>query len=209
MTDTEGVEDILKFWFGADGGDPLANSGLWFGADADFDREIAARFGAAVARALAGELEHWRRRPRTALAYLLLTDQFPRNLYREDGRAFLGDALALACCLAGLERGLESRLSLVEQWFFLMPLMHAEDMACQNRSMARFLSLAEAAQALQEGGDPQGPALHHALSGALVFAAKHREVIARFGRFPHRNAVLGRTDTPEEAAFLAEHGRGF
>lgn len=200
----EPVRELLAFWFGEDHTNTLANSAKWFGGGASgaaFDAEIRNRWGSHVECAVAGEYDDWKGQSRPALAYILLSDQFPRNLHRDSPLAFAQDSLALDCCLSGIQHGLHFSLTPVERWFFLMPLMHSESLAHQNRSMELFLELA----LIAESADPEVSA---ALSGALVFAAKHREVIARFGRFPHRNQVLGRASTEAEAKFL-KTGRGF
>ena len=196
------VGEILAFWFGEDPAAPLANSAKWFGGGADFDREIRERWGGHMEQAAAGEFDGWKGHPRPALAYLLLTDQFPRNIHRDSPPAFAHDPLALACCLEGLRHGIARTLSTVERWFFYMPLMHSEQLEHQNRSVEAFLELALMAQ-------HETHEISVAISGALVYAAQHRQVIARFGRFPHRNAVLGRQSSEVELAFMEEKGTGF
>lgn len=196
------VRDILSFWFGDDPAAPLANSATWFGGGEDFDREIRMRWSGDVEKAVAGDYDGWKLHPRPALAYLLLLDQFPRNIHRDSPLAFDHDPLALACCLKGMEAGHDQALTTVERSFFLMPLMHSEVMEHQNRSVEQFLELARAAET-------QSPEVRNSLSANLVFAARHRQVIARFGRFPPRNTALGRQSTPEELAFMEEGGMGF
>lgn len=196
------VREILAFWFGEDPAAPLANSAKWFGGGVDFDQEIRERWGGHVEKAAAGDYDRWKNHPRPALAYLLLTDQFPRNIHRDSPRAFAHDPLALECSLIGMEAGHERALTLVERSFFLMPLMHSEALEHQNRSVEAFFELARAAET-------ESPEVRDALSANLVFAAQHRQLIARFGRFPHRNAALGRQSTPEELAFIEEKGMGF
>ena len=196
------VSEILSFWFGDDSAQPLARSERWFQPNADFDREVESRFASMLEKAPSGAFDDWKQTSRPTLAFIILLDQFSRNIYRDDMRAFHLDEMALDCCLRGLERGLEASLTLVERWFFVMPLMHAEALEIQNRSVERFLALAVEAEG-------EGPLMQEALAGTLVFAARHREVIARFGRFPHRNALLGRETTPEESKFMEEHGQGF
>ena len=196
------VREILTFWFGGDPAAPLSNSAKWFGGGADFDREIRKRWGGQVEKAAAGEYDGWKDHPRPALAYLLLLDQFPRNIHRDSAMAFAQDPLALECCLSGMETGLDRALTLVERWFFYLPLMHSEALEHQNHSVEAFLELARAAET-------ESPEMRDTLSANLIFAARHRQVIARFGRFPHRNAVLGRQSTEAETAFMKEKGRGF
>ncbi|QNM96664.1 DUF924 family protein [Chitinimonas koreensis] len=184
------IAAVLEFWFA--GGD--APRQAWFVKDPAFDAAIAARFGEQVAAAQAGGLQHWRATPDGLLAYLLLLDQFSRNIYRDTPRAFAGDALALAAAHAALEAGVDRTLPPVRRVFVYLPLEHAESLAEQDRSVALFEALA--------AEWPAG-------ANYLDYAQRHREVIARFGRFPHRNAVLGREATAEEQVYLAQPGSGF
>lgn len=193
------AEAVLAFWFGTDPAQPLAHAQRWFERSDAFDAEIRARFAPLVERAARGELDAWRDAPRSALAWVILLDQFPRNLHRDSPHAFAHDDRARACTEAGLARGLEAGLTPVERWFLVMPLMHAEDEAAQERCCDLLAGLV---------AETDGP-VREALANALAFAVRHREVIARFGRFPHRNAVLGRPTTPEEAAWLEAHPEGF
>lgn len=188
-------QEVLRFWFGVPGADPLANAARWFASDPAFDARIRERFGALVERAAVGAFEAWRSTAPGALALVLLLDQFPRNLHRGSARAFATDAAARGVALDVLARGLDAELAPVERWFLFMPLMHAEDMSLQARSVALYEALA---------ADARG-----ALDQAADYARRHRDVIARFGRFPHRNAALGRASTPREIAYLAEPGAGF
>jgi uncharacterized protein (DUF924 family) len=135
----------------------------------------------------------------SALARVIVLDQFPRNLYRGDPRAFAFDALALAGSVSAIERGFSTRLHPVQTMFILLPLEHAEDLSTQQRSVAQFEEL--------RGRTPAG--CESQFDGYLDYARRHRDVIQRFGRFPHRNAVLGRTSTPEERAYLESGGEHF
>lgn len=196
------ARDILTFWFGGDPASPLANRERWFKQNDDFDREVRERFAGPLEEAAGGAFTDWPAQPRGALAYIILIDQFSRNIHRDDPRAFAADPLALQVSQAGLARGQDAALPLVQRWFFTLPLMHSEDLAHQDLSLEKILALAVAAEG-------EGQELQEVMAEVLVFAAKHREVIARFGRFPHRNAVLGRENTPEELKFLKEQGKGF
>lgn len=180
---------VLDFWFGPP---PRAPRAEWFRKDPAFDETIRARFGDLVDAALAGRL-HW---PGSAggLAQILVLDQFPRNLFRGQARAFAGDARALALASALIDDGSHLVLHPLERWFVYLPLEHAEDLVQQDRCVALFEALA---------------AEHPSMAGALDYAERHREVIRRFGRFPHRNAALERVSTPEELAYLATPGSGF
>jgi uncharacterized protein (DUF924 family) len=186
--------EVLAFWFGEAGspsrGKPRAE---WFRKDPAFDAEIRRRFLALHASAALGERERWRERPETLLALIVVLDQFSRNLYRDDPRAFSQDARALACAQAMVDRGWDSGLLPVERQFAYLPFEHAEDLALQDRSVELFATL-EA---------------YPATKGLAEWAEKHRVIVRRFGRFPHRNAALGRASTPEEIAFLQEPGSRF
>ncbi|MFC4160321.1 DUF924 family protein [Chitinimonas lacunae] len=179
--------ELTDFWFGL-------SPQRWFGKDPAFDAELAARFAALVETALQGGLKEWLSTPSGTLAYLLLTDQMPRNLFRDSARAFAGDALALAAAQQAVDAGFDRALTPIERVFMYLPFEHAEDLAQQDRSVALFERLAA-----------ESPAS----AGYLDYALRHREVIARFGRFPHRNHLLGRESTAEEASYLAQPGAGF
>lgn len=190
-------QEVLDFWFlppSAEGyGKPRDE---WFHKDARFDAAIAERFGGAIDRALAGGLREWDGEgPRGTLARILVLDQFTRNAYRGTAQSFAGDALALAAALELDAGGADRLLTPTQRWFAYMPFEHAEDARMQEKSVALFAELAR-----EHGGD---------FAGALDYAHRHRGAIARFGRFPHRNAILGRASTPEELAFLSQPGSGF
>jgi len=167
---------------------------LWFEGGAEVDQEIRERFGADLERARKGELSDWAKTPRGRLALIVLLDQFSRNVYRGSGEAFASDALSLQLTLDGLDSGHDKPLSCFEQVFFVLPLEHAEDLAMQDRMVAY----------LDTWAKQQPEALKGMAQGVRDFAELHRKVIARFGRFPTRNAALGRTSTPEEEAHIKE-----
>jgi uncharacterized protein (DUF924 family) len=186
--------EIVDFWFGAPGTPEHGTSrDVWFRKDAAVDAAIGARFGEAVGIALAGGFGAWCASARGALARVLLLDQFTRNMFRDTPRAFAGDARALATAQDAIARGLDRELDRYGRWFLYLPFEHAEDAEAQRRSLDLFRALSE------ETGDPS----------ALEWAQKHADVIFRFGRYPHRNAILGRASTPEEEAFLAQPGSRF
>jgi len=186
--------DVLDFWFGDGSGiDPR-----WFKGSDAFDREIAARFGAALQAALAGGLDRWADTTDGALALLLLLDQFTRNIHRGTPLAFAGDAQALALSRRLVATGEHLQLPPLRRWFAYMPLEHAEDLSLQAQCVQLFEALAA----------ETGPH-RQALAGALDYARRHHDVISRFGRFPHRNAILGRASSAEEAAFLRQPGSSF
>ena len=181
---------VLAFWFGPP---PPAQRAAWFRKDAAFDETIRSQFGPLVERALAASMD-WDACPADRLAALIVLDQFPRNLFRGQARAFAGDARARAIALAMLDRGEDRALHPLQRWFVYLPLEHAEDLALQDRCVALFTELAGA---------------HPDFAEALDYAERHRDVIRRFGRVPHRNRALGRTDPDEAAAYLRQPGSGF
>lgn len=183
------IDEVLAFWFGAD-------PKRWFMQDDAFDGEIRARFGDLHGAIVSGAHEDWRTTARGELALIIVLDQFSRNLYRNDPRSFAGDSRAEEISKALLESGRLRELSPQQQMFALMPLVHAEDRDSQRQSVAAF------EQVRKEHPSPN-------IDTALDFAKKHAAVIERFGRFPHRNAVLGRVSSPEELTFIRESGRGF
>jgi uncharacterized protein (DUF924 family) len=193
--------EILRFWFGDDPSRPLANSERWFRRDDAFDADVRARFGDLLQRAAQGACDQWNDWPDTALALVILLDQFPRNIHRESAQAFAQDAQARHCTLAGVARGQDTMLPPVQRWFFYLPLMHAEDPALQERGLVLFSDLAATPNL--------APDVAEALAGVVAYAMRHRDAIARFGRFPHRNAVLGRATTAEERTWLEQHPDGF
>jgi uncharacterized protein (DUF924 family) len=196
------AEALLEFWFGHEPleGDALARRmRTWFAADPAFDAELRARFAPLVRDAAEARLDAWAAQPRRRLALILLLDQLPRNLHRGEARAFATDARALAWTLSGIEAGLDRSLAPLERAFFYMPMQHAEDLAVQERSVAAFRALAREAP----------PALRSTLADSAAYAERHRDLVARFGRFPHRNRVLGRASTVDEERFLAEGGERF
>ena len=193
---------VLQFWFGdVDelGRSDARHSRRWFTADGAFDREVADRFGETYADVRAGGRDAWLDDPRGRVAFVIVLDQFPRNMFRGTGRMFEGDRQALAAASEGVARHHDQQLSANERSFLYMPFMHSEELAMQDRSVALFTALA--------AGAP--PALRASLQGSVRYAERHREIIARYGRFPHRNALLGRESTPEENAYIAQPGSGF
>lgn len=199
MVDDPRARAILDYWFGTSS-DPLANRKLWFGGGEAVDAEIRQRFADDVAAVAAGEHAHGSDDPQTTLAAIIAIDQFTRNLYRNDGRAWEHDPLAQQLTLELLRSGRDVQLTPVQRWFAYMPLMHAEDRALQDESVQRFAELAETA--------PEGP-VRDALSGALDYARRHAAVIYLFGRYPHRNERLGRESSEAERLFLKVPGVAF
>lgn len=184
--------EVLAFWFG----EPPATVAreLWFRKDPAFDAEVRARFAPALQAALQGGLREWASTPAGALARIVVLDQFTRNAFRDTPQAFAGDALALAAATALADGGGHLRLTPLQRWFAYLPFEHAEDLAAQERALRLYERLA---------------ADDAALAGALEWAQKHHAVVARFGRFPHRNAILGRPSSAEEELFLSQPGSRF
>jgi uncharacterized protein (DUF924 family) len=197
------IDDLLSFWFG-DPDPPGDVSDAVFARfwkkDPAFDTTLRERFGALHDRAREGALDAWSGSPRGRLALIILLDQLSRNLHRGDARSFAADTRALALAEEGIAAGELPRLTPLQRYFLLMPLMHAEDLATQDRGIALFETL------LAETTDP---GLRKRFASAADFARRHRDIVARFGRFPHRNGVLGRASTPEEEEFLRQPGSSF
>ena len=183
---------LLRFWFG-EGEEYGSPRSFWFEKSEEVDREIRERFSEDHERAASGELEDWKSGPRECLALILLLDQVPRNIFREDARSYATDALAREAARHAIESGFDSELENVERWFVYLPFEHSEDMEDQRRSVELFEAM---------GGDGEDVDVAH-------YARRHLEIVERFGRFPHRNRVLGRESTPEEAEFLEEPGSSF
>jgi uncharacterized protein (DUF924 family) len=194
---------ILHFWFNfsADRSSTLGDRmSLWFGGGFELDRLIAHRFGDIVAKLASGEATRWAARgPQERLAAVIALDQFTRSIFRGTAFAFENDALALRLAKEGIARGEDQHLKPVERWFLYMPLEHSESSTDQRRSVQKFGELLELAT----------PELQPHLASAYDYARRHAKVIAKFGRFPHRNAALGRTTTSAEAKFLKQPGSRF
>ncbi|WP_310459955.1 DUF924 family protein [Sphaerotilus sp.] len=187
--------NVLDFWFGPPT-DPAHTQSRpeWFRKDANHDAEIARRFGPQIDEALSGSLEGWTSTPTGTLALILVLDQFTRNTGRDTPRAFAGDARALSLAKSLVATGADKTLTGVQRQFIYLPFEHSESLADQDESIRLFAQL---------GQDTP------TLAGLLEWAERHRVIVARFGRFPHRNAALGRVSTAEEAEFLQQPGSGF
>lgn len=199
------IESILSFWFEEKGlGGPQLDARMdtWFGENPDFDKEIERRFSEDVRRASDGKLNHWAEDPRGRLALILLLDQFRRNIYRSSAKAFALDKVALKLCVEGAMEKKDKSLTPIERVFFYMPLQHAESRKVQAKSADIYNRLADAVS----------PTYRETFQTIAQFAELHRDIVERFGRFPHRNALLGRHNTPEEDEYLAndapEFGQG-
>lgn len=184
------IRDIVTFWFGDPGSDDFAAPRRrWFAADPNFDHEIRSRFSETMRRAQTGALDDMYCCPEGALALILALDQFPRNVYRGTPQAFVTDAKARDVAGRALDDGLDQALLPMQRLFMYLPFEHSEDIQDQIRAVALIDSLGEGEQ--------------------VDYARRHLEIIDRFGRFPHRNNVLGRPNTAEEAAFLKQPGSSF
>ncbi len=197
-----GVDEIIDFWFSdaADSSEALAQrNALWFGSGRDFDHEVRARFEATIELATTGACNHWEEEPRGLLALILLFDQFTRNIHRGTREAFARDEAALRLCRESIERGFDRQLPALERIFLYMPLQHVEDPEGQALSVKLTEALLEECPAAQ----------HEYFEASHRYAEDHHDVIARFGRFPHRNEVLGRESTAEEREYLQGGGSRF
>ena len=191
---TGSPDDILDFWFGREDEPGYGEfRHAWFQKDEDFDRQVQTRFREVYERAANGELDGWRKEARSALALVILLDQFPRNMFRGDARTHATDAKALETAEYAVARALDRELPAFQRMFLYMPYMHSESVEIQRRSVDLFERLAG------EEGAPD----------VTGYAVAHRDIVERFGRFPHRNAILGRETSPEEAEFLTRSGSSF
>lgn len=196
------AQAVIEYWFGSSADAAVAAADkdrLWWKADAAIDNDVRARFADCVEQAGRHELDDWAATAPGLLALILLTDQFPRNIFRGTARAFFFDPIARTHCRAGIARGVDTALKPIERVFHYLPLEHSELLSDQDDSVRLFAELAGEA-----GSDNED-----LFAGYLRYARRHREIIARFGRFPHRNAMFGRASTPEEVAFLQTPGSSF
>lgn len=193
---------VLEFWF-ADATDSpdaaLARVELWFRRSAAFDEAVRARLGTLAAQAIDGDLEGWKATPSGRLALLILLDQCPRQLARGTPAAFAQDSRALAICREGLEAGVDRELTVSQRVFYYLPLEHAE-----NRDMQRL-----AVRCYEQLRETAGPEWEKYLGESVRAASEHRDTVERFGRFPHRNHVLGRVSTAAEEAYLRDSTKPF
>lgn len=190
------IEDVLSFWLGAEPGSEAeaeARKQFWFGGGGPLDRDIQERFGGLVQQARAGELDRWAETPRGSLALIILIDQFSRNIYRGSPDAFSCDGKALALAHAGFDAGHFDGFGVMERLFAALPFRHAEDVEDQKRAVSLAVQDAIAGKAW----------LRDFLVYSVDWARKHLDVIVRFGRFPHRNATLGRPSSQGELEYLA------
>lgn len=190
------VDDILMFWFGPLNGQGLSKAeqhGLWFKSSPSTDQEISALFETTVGRAIQGELDNWANTERGLIALILLLDQFTRNMYRGTPEAFSGDSSALVLARTAIAENRHLEMPLIHRVFLYLPLEHSESMSDQSHCVALFEEMT-AATGLEQ------------MTGFTRYAIAHRDVISQFGRFPHRNSILGREPTPAEEAYIETHG---
>jgi uncharacterized protein (DUF924 family) len=196
QADRDRIEAVLRFWFKEHQLSAPQIDGrmdVWFGEDPIFDEQIVREFSGDVDKACNGELDHWADDPRGRLALIILIDQFRRNIYRNQPQAFSHDKLALKLCVEGAMQEKDKGLSAIERVFFYMPLQHAESRRVQEKSRQIFNKLAEAVS----------PTFRETFETVAQFADLHADIVELYGRFPHRNRVLGRPNTPEEEEYLS------
>jgi uncharacterized protein (DUF924 family) len=195
-------ENVLAFWFGPPGSAAEVagqKSKLWFGKSPENDLAVIDHFSATLLAATAGQLDHWTSTPRGRLALIIVLDQFPHHIYRDQPQAFATDPQALTQSLAALTVGEDRQLAPIERVFLYLPLEHAESLDLQDRAVSLYGKLAHEAATDERA----------LFDNFLDYARRHRDVVARFGRFPHRNAILGRASTPDELEFLKQPGSRF
>lgn len=183
-------DEVLRFWFGEP---PGKRRKAWFEKNPAFDADMRTRFLRLHSRAVCGELKDWTETRLGALALIVLTDQFSRNMFRGTPHAFASDALALATARQLLAAGSDAQMRPVERQFAYLPFEHSEALADQERALTLFAPLGA----------------HVETADTPEYARRHWEIVKRFGRFPHRNAILDRVSTPEEIEFLTQPGSGF
>jgi len=195
-------QKILDFWLG-----PLPDASFfptekvktWWKTDEKLDQEIRNEFAQDIQSAMEGKLDHWLDESRSCLALIILLDQFSRNMYRGTPQAFAQDEKARSACRFALEKGYDNKIYDVEKWLLYMPLMHSEDREDQKKSLECFKHLVENCL----------PALQMAVAGSYDYAVRHTKIVEKFGRYPHRNKILGRTSTPDEIEFLKQPHSSF
>lgn len=194
--------EVLEYWFGdrfENGFPATPRNALWFQSSRETDQYIKGHFESDVLAASEGKYDSWKHSPTGRLALIILLDQFPRNIYRSSARAFSFDSLALALCKEGLDLGVDRQLMLIHRVFYYLPLEHSESPEDQELSVQKFQTML--------GAEP--PEHQQKLKGFVDYAELHRDIILRFGRFPHRNSLLERRSTEEELEYLKQSGTGF
>ncbi|NEO97385.1 MAG: DUF924 domain-containing protein [Symploca sp. SIO2E9] len=188
------VDEILNFWFGKpEDIDYGKQRQFWFTKNLEFDQQVRLHFLETYQQSVGGELEQWKATPHGCLALILLLDQFPRNMFRNQPQAFASDSIALCVAKYAVAQNFDKELLPIQRWFIYLPFEHSENLKDQYRCVELFLTLKD---------DPNS-------ASTIDYAYRHLEVIERFGRFPHRNQILGRENTPEEVEFLKQPGSSF
>ena len=198
----ETIDSILTFWFGDGQSDQVISEqkkAMWWGKDEAVDREISTRFRPAIEAVADCELDHWRESAKGLLASILCTDQFPRNVFRGNPKSFAYDPVALELAQQAVATLADQELQPINRVFVYMPFEHSEELDMQYRSMELFTKLHEEVEREDK----------ELFSGYIDFARRHLEIVERFGRFPHRNEILGRDSTKEEMEFLTQPGSSF
>lgn len=196
------IEEMLSFWFGEIDADGLAKqeqAKRWFRASAETDKLIRERFESDLQKAIQGQLPSWEQYPRGRLALIVLLNQFSRNIYRGTAQAFAQDELALSLCLQGIDIGHDLALRPIERTFYYLPMEHTENLEIQDKCVQHYEQLVASVP----------PATAKKLQSSLDYVISHRDIIARFGRFPHRNKLLGRASTAAEREYLSQGGATF
>lgn len=192
-------QTVLDFWFPPQKSLSELRS-QWFGKSEDLDQKIIQQFKPWLDPMTRGDLNSWLKTPQGTLAFIILADQFPRHIYRDSPQAYDYDSLALHTTLRALDKGFDQKLTPLQRTFFYLPLEHSENLEHQQQSVELFEKLKQQEQDLE---------LQKVLENSLLYAQKHLEVIQKFGRFPHRNKILNRSNTPQEDHYLAQPGSGF
>jgi uncharacterized protein (DUF924 family) len=199
------IQQVLQFWFGVTVGPatPSQQAELWWSKQPEIDQQIRQKFADGLQALVRGEYSDWLQTASGRLAAIIVLDQFSRNIYRDTPQAFAQDSQALAWCLEGIDKQQDMQLEPVERLFFYLPLEHAEDMEMQDLSCRKFSDL------LDHNINYQVTPSDGTYEGFYRFAERHRDVIQKFGRFPHRNKILGRTSSEQEEVYLNTPGSGF
>lgn len=184
--------EIIDFWFGTDASKPFQNQSKWWEANPEFDEVIKNKFGETHTLAVQGKLDHWLETPEGTLALIIVLDQFSRNLFRNSPKAWENDWLALATAQQGIQRGFDKKLSIAQRIFFYLPFEHSENIKLQEKNVVLFSNLVDEADA----------SIAKEIKINFDYAKIHRDIIAKFGRFPHRNKTLGRPSTPAESEYV-------
>lgn len=198
----ETIDSVLTYWFGTHQTNADINNdrkSIWWGKSDQVDEEISTRFKDLATVVADGDLDHWRESAKGLLASIVCTDQFPRNMFRGTSKAFAWDSVALEFAKQLVGTGVDSELTLIQRVFAYLPFEHSEELEMQDQSLSLFNSLVEQAAADDK----------EMFFGFVGFAQRHYDVIERFGRFPHRNEILGRVSTDEEIEFLSQPGSSF